>query len=145
VPYYNEVLLPKGYKIVLEWFKEVALDSEYENPEFHRFDVGGEEEESENEEGWKEGDGGVKLSGELEDGKAGTIVDADNVEKGANRNVEPDPVEEFVGEGGSVKGSYRETDGGGVLVTFADGFRSNGVAAGEAASVAEDQDSGDSE
>jgi hypothetical protein len=149
-PYYNEALLPKGYKTVLDWFQEVALDPEYENPEFQRFDVGGEDDESEHEQGWKEGDG-VNLNGRLEIGEAGTKVNDGNVtekgtekdaDKGVNENVEPDPVEEFVGDGGGIKGTYRNTDGGGVLVTFAEGFRSKGaLAAEEAAAKVEYSDS----
>jgi hypothetical protein len=144
-PYYNEALLPKGYKTVLDWFQEVALDPEYENPEFQRFDVGGEDDESEPEQGWKEGEG-VNLNGGLENGEAGTKINDGEVtekgeEKGVNENVEPDPVEEFVGDGGGIKGTYRDTEGGGVLVTFAEGFRSKGVAAEEAVAKAEYSDS----
>jgi hypothetical protein len=140
-PYYNEALLPKGYKTVLDWFQEVALDPEYENPELQRFDVGGEDDESEPEQSWKESGGGVKLNGELGNGEAGSKVDGEVTKKGADENVEPDPVEEFIGEGGGIKGSYRDTEGGGVLVTFAEDFRSKGVAAEEAVAKVEDSDS----
>jgi hypothetical protein len=139
-PYYNEALLPTGYKTVLDWFQEVALDPEYENPDFQRFDVGGEDDESEPEQGWKKGEG-VNLNGGLENGEAGTKVDGDVAKRGSDQNVEPDPVEEFIGEGGGIKGSYRDIDGGGVLVTFAEGFRSKGVAAKEAVARVEDSDS----
>ena len=46
-PYYTEVMLPKGYKIVLDWFQEVASDPDYANPVFHRYDGSGEDDKDE--------------------------------------------------------------------------------------------------
>lgn len=37
-PYYTESMLPKGYKTVIDWFQEVAVDPGYANPEFYRQD-----------------------------------------------------------------------------------------------------------
>lgn len=37
-PYYTEAMLPKGYQTIIDWFQEVAADTEYANPEFHRYD-----------------------------------------------------------------------------------------------------------
>ncbi|TAQ89764.1 hypothetical protein B7494_g1919 [Chlorociboria aeruginascens] len=41
----SELMLPKGYKIILEWFQQVAADKDYENPVYQRIDMGGESEE----------------------------------------------------------------------------------------------------
>ncbi len=46
-PYYAETMLPKGYKVVLDWFQEVARQPNYENPKFERFDFGGSDDEEE--------------------------------------------------------------------------------------------------
>jgi len=43
------MLLPTGYKTIIDWFEEVAPDPHYANPELVRFD----DEESE-EEDWEE-------------------------------------------------------------------------------------------
>lgn len=37
-PYYSEALLPKGYKLIIDWFQEVAADHDYANPGFTRVD-----------------------------------------------------------------------------------------------------------
>jgi len=42
-PYYTEMLLPRGYKTLIDWFQEVAEDPEYVNPEYVRYDDDGEE------------------------------------------------------------------------------------------------------
>lgn len=39
------MMLPKGYKTVLNWFQEVAADPNYANPKFERIDVGGESDD----------------------------------------------------------------------------------------------------
>lgn len=49
-PYYAETMLPKGYKMVLDLFKEVASTPGYKNPRFKRFDLGGSDDEDEDEE-----------------------------------------------------------------------------------------------
>lgn len=36
--FYTEAMLPKGYKTIIDWFQEVAEDSDYANPEIVRFD-----------------------------------------------------------------------------------------------------------
>lgn len=46
-------MLPKGYKIIVDWFKEVAADPNYSNPEFVRYDDGASEAEEEQEPGIK--------------------------------------------------------------------------------------------
>lgn len=46
-------MLVKGYKIVLDWFLEVAGDLHYENPRFERFDFGAvSDDEEEAEQTW---------------------------------------------------------------------------------------------
>jgi len=65
-PYYSEAMLPKGYRILVDWFQEVAADSNYANPTFERIDVGDESDED-HEFAWNTGDGtwdGVKGAGE---------------------------------------------------------------------------------
>jgi hypothetical protein len=42
-------MLPKGYKMVLNWFKEVAATPGYKNPRFKRFDLGGSGDEDDEE------------------------------------------------------------------------------------------------
>ena len=44
-------MLPKGYKLVLDWFKDVASTPGYKNPRFQRFDFGGSDSEDEDDEG----------------------------------------------------------------------------------------------
>lgn len=44
-PYYSETMIPKAYRAVVDWFKEVAADEKYENPNLVRFDFGGEDDE----------------------------------------------------------------------------------------------------
>jgi hypothetical protein len=57
-PYYSETLLPMGYKTVLDWLQEVAMDHcSYANPSFARFDA--EEEDGD------EGGGGEEVPGVL--------------------------------------------------------------------------------
>lgn len=54
-PYYAETMLPKGYKLVLDWLQEVASTPRYKNPRFQRFDFGGssdEDDEDEDEVPW---------------------------------------------------------------------------------------------
>ncbi|KAL2065931.1 hypothetical protein VTL71DRAFT_3601 [Oculimacula yallundae] len=75
--YYSETMLPKAYKVVVDWFKEVAAVPEYENPELVRFDVGGEEEEEVGPQTW-DGEkvvgeilGGGRIVGEIEEGEEG--------------------------------------------------------------------------
>ncbi|RFU33715.1 hypothetical protein B7463_g2621, partial [Scytalidium lignicola] len=57
-PYYSEALLPKGFKVVLDWFQEVAQDPCYANPGFVILD---EEDDEEDEE-----DGGSEYEGAVE-------------------------------------------------------------------------------
>jgi hypothetical protein len=52
--YITEVMLPKGYMAVLDWFQEVAARDDYANPEFQRYDT--DENDIEN---WEEGEGVV--------------------------------------------------------------------------------------
>ncbi|CZR69870.1 uncharacterized protein PAC_19770 [Phialocephala subalpina] len=49
-PYYAETMLIKGYKIVLDWFLEVAADPDYENPKFER--LGDDSDDEEVEQTW---------------------------------------------------------------------------------------------
>jgi hypothetical protein len=44
-PYYSEAMLPTGYKIIIDWFQEVAADPDYANPLLVRHD---DDEEDEN-------------------------------------------------------------------------------------------------
>ncbi|KAH6677746.1 Arb2 domain-containing protein [Halenospora varia] len=62
--YYSEMMLVRGYDTVLEWFKEVGNDREYENPVFERYDVGGEDEEDDIVKLW--GGKGVPLEDQME-------------------------------------------------------------------------------
>lgn len=65
-PYYSETMLPKGYKTLVDWFQEVAVDLDYANPKFERIDVG-DKSDDEEEFAWNTGDGaldGVKGAGE---------------------------------------------------------------------------------
>jgi len=32
------MMLPKGYKTIIDWFQELAADPNYANPEFQRYD-----------------------------------------------------------------------------------------------------------
>jgi hypothetical protein len=62
-PYYIESMLPKGYKVIIDWFQEVAEDPDYANPEMHNEtrDMKGnifesDDEDDEGGRGWKDGD-----------------------------------------------------------------------------------------
>ena len=44
-PYYTEMMLPKGYRTVIDWFQEVAQNPSYANPGFLRFDDESDREE----------------------------------------------------------------------------------------------------
>ena len=50
-PYYAEMMLPKGYKTIINWFQEVAADPFYANPMLARID----DDDSVEEEGPQEG------------------------------------------------------------------------------------------
>ncbi|CAG8957276.1 hypothetical protein HYFRA_00010699 [Hymenoscyphus fraxineus] len=77
-PYYSELMLPKGYKTVINWFNEVSADAEYMNPEFKTVTIGGEgedgvdgglrrwEEDVEPGSEWKACEVPVKVEGEVE-------------------------------------------------------------------------------
>lgn len=41
-------MLPKGYKVIVDWFNEVAADPEYTNPEFKTVTIDGEGNENDN-------------------------------------------------------------------------------------------------
>jgi hypothetical protein len=75
-PYYSETMLPKGYKTVLNWFQEVAADTDYANPKFERVDIGGESDE---ERMWGAEDGvaldgaNTETSKQLEGAVEGTV------------------------------------------------------------------------
>lgn len=45
-PYYSETMIPQAHKVIIDWFKEVAADPEYENPKLERFDDESEEEDT---------------------------------------------------------------------------------------------------
>jgi hypothetical protein len=63
-PYYSELMLPKGYEIVLDWFQEVVAGGEdYENPEVVIEQVVQREEQTEEEIKWEENDN-VEVKGE---------------------------------------------------------------------------------
>ncbi|KAL5330515.1 hypothetical protein ACEPPN_000032 [Leptodophora sp. 'Broadleaf-Isolate-01'] len=67
-PYYSETMMPKAHRVVVDWFKEVAADPEYENPQLVRFDFGGEEDEV-GPQTWDEGASGVREVEEVEGGE----------------------------------------------------------------------------
>lgn len=47
-PHYTEAMLPRGYKTVIDWFQEVAADSDYyANPELVRLDDDDDDSEAE--------------------------------------------------------------------------------------------------
>lgn len=48
-PYYTETMLPNGYKTVIDWFQEVAADTNYANPGFQRYDSYCSDAETEHE------------------------------------------------------------------------------------------------
>lgn len=50
-PYYAETMLPRGYKTVVDWFREVAADPKYANPQLVRFDYGDSDDEEPQESG----------------------------------------------------------------------------------------------
>lgn len=57
VPYYTELLLPRSYRTIVDWFQEVAETPDYENPVFQRMDDdGGDISES-----YTAADGGIHL------------------------------------------------------------------------------------
>ncbi|RDW56435.1 hypothetical protein BP5796_13184 [Coleophoma crateriformis] len=57
VPYYTELLLPKGYRKVIDWIQEVADTPDYENPVFQRID----DDHEDISESYTAGDGGIDL------------------------------------------------------------------------------------
>ncbi|RDW76955.1 hypothetical protein BP6252_05008 [Coleophoma cylindrospora] len=57
VPYYTELLLPKGYRAVIDWIQEVADTPGYENPVFQGMD----DDHEDISESYTAGDGGVDL------------------------------------------------------------------------------------
>ncbi|EHK97557.1 hypothetical protein M7I_6710 [Glarea lozoyensis 74030] len=60
-PHFSEMMLPKGYKVIIDWFQEVAGDPDYANPEMRNEtrDMNGnivdsdDEDEPEDRKGWK--------------------------------------------------------------------------------------------
>ncbi|KAH7333056.1 Arb2 domain-containing protein [Rhexocercosporidium sp. MPI-PUGE-AT-0058] len=70
-PYYSETMMPKAYKVVVDWFKEVAADPEYENPELVRLDFGADDDEV-GPQTWDEGASGVR---EIKDGEGDAEAD----------------------------------------------------------------------
>ncbi|CZT04850.1 uncharacterized protein RAG0_11155 [Rhynchosporium agropyri] len=87
-PYYSECMLPKAGKPVVDWFREVAADPGYENPELGRLDFGGEDDEA-GPQTWDAEEGG-RIVGEVvdedgeaaEDGKGGDGDDSGEKGKG---------------------------------------------------------------
>jgi hypothetical protein len=90
-PYHNEVLLPKGYKTVVDWLWEVACTGEgYENPE-----VVVEREESEvGQVEWAEDEAGDKRVTEV----AGDALPTDGQEAAGKDSLQGNP------EAGGVQG-----------------------------------------
>ncbi|TVY76155.1 hypothetical protein LSUE1_G007513, partial [Lachnellula suecica] len=72
-PYYSETMLPKGYKVVVDWFQEVAADPDYANPKFERIDVGGESDNEEPTWGDGAGNGQALEAGVDEAGETGLV------------------------------------------------------------------------
>lgn len=73
-PYYSETMMSKAHPTIVDWFREVAADSGYENPRFARMDFGGEEDDDEPGPQTWDGESGVTEIVEGEgDGERGTV------------------------------------------------------------------------
>jgi len=66
-PYYSETMMSKAHRVIVDWFREVAADPEYENPQFARMDFGGEEDDEPGPQTW-DGESGVREIEEVEKG-----------------------------------------------------------------------------
>jgi hypothetical protein len=73
-PYYNESLLPNGYKTIIDWFQEVGLDPQYANPNFQRIEID-DKDDGEEQQPALEGGIDVKWTEKINDYELSNAVD----------------------------------------------------------------------
>lgn len=85
-PYYSELMLPKGYKTIIDWFNEVAADPKYMNPEYKTVTIDGAGNENDTGPGkWEE---------VVETGKEWVAHDISEKSESGIKIVEVEDVEE---------------------------------------------------